>query len=173
MERLPPGIAFTAVVEGTRTFLVEIQALTVGVKSGYCRVYSERIDTARVTRVAAVLERHAHIPLSDKDIYVNVAGGIKLSEVSIELPLALALYSAATQKALPSRLVSIGELSLAGEVRPIGFGDRRIKGALDMGFETILVPEAMPFEQAANILRCNRIEQAIKIVGNMQPGIGK
>jgi len=173
MGALPPGIAFTAVVEGTRTFLVEIQALTVGVKSGYSRVYSERIDTARVTRVSAVLERHAHIPLSDKDLYVNVAGGIKLSEVSIELPLALALYSAATGTALPPLLVSMGELSLAGEVRPIGFGDRRVKGAVEMGFETILAPEAMPLEQQVNILRCNRIEQAIQIIGAMQPHIGK
>ena len=164
---LPPGIAFTAVVEGTRTFLVEIQALTVAAKNGYSRVYSERIENARVARVAAVLERHARVSLSDKDIYVNVAGGIRLSEVSIELPLALALFSAATGTALPPLLVSMGELSLAGEVRPIGFGDKRVKGALDMGFELILAPESMPLEPQAIIYRCDRIEQALSMLKRM------
>ncbi|MEA4861277.1 MAG: ATPase domain-containing protein, partial [Sphaerochaeta sp.] len=79
---LPAGIAYTAVIEGSRTFLVEIQALTTLAKNGYSRIYSERIDTARVTRVAAILERHAGVRISDQDIYVNVAGGMKLSEVS-------------------------------------------------------------------------------------------
>jgi len=170
---LPAGIAFTAVLEGTRTFLVEIQALTVPAKGGYTRVYSERIDTARVTRVGAVLERHANLQLSDKDIYVNVAGGIKLSEVSIELPLAMALYSAATGRPLPSNLVSIGELSLAGEVRPVGFGDKRVKGAVDMGFTRILAPHSMPLEQQASIYRCNRIDEAISLVVKMSKPIGK
>src|SRR5690554_2452781 len=144
---LPAGIAFTAVIEGSRTFLVEIQALTIPVKGSYARVYSERIDTARVTRVAAVLERHAKIPLSERDIYVNVGGGIKLSEVSIELPLALALYSAVTGKSLPASLVSMGELSLAGEVRPVSFGDKRIKGALSMGFDKLLLPSDLLKEE--------------------------
>jgi len=166
---LPAGIAFTAVIEGSRTFLVEIQALIIPAKGGYARVYSERIDNARVTRVAAVLERHAKIFFSDKDIYVNVAGGIKLSEVSIELPLALALYSAATGKSLPKSMVAMGELSLAGEVRPVGFGEKRSKGALDMGFSTILAPSAMPLDQEATIYRCDRIDEAISVLAKMEP----
>ncbi len=163
-SELPPGIAFTAVVEGSRTFLVEIQALTVPSKGGYSRVYSERIDSARVTRIAAVLEKHAHVQLSEQDIYVNVAGGIRLNEVSIDLPLALALYSAATGKALPDKLVSIGELSLAGEVRPVGYGEKRVKGAMEMGFKTILAPRAMVLGEALNNWRCDRIADAIKLL---------
>lgn len=161
---LPAGIAFSAVVEGSRTFLVEIQALVIPAKSGYSRLYSERIDTALVTRIAAVLERHAQIPLFDKDIYVNVAGGIKLSEVAIELPLALALFSASTSTPLSPHLISMGEVSLAGEIRPVGFGDKRIKGSIELGFTTILAPASMPFEQEATILRCSRIEEAIEKV---------
>ena len=164
---LPAGIAFTAVVEGSRTFLVEIQALVIPAKSGYSRVYCERIDAARVTRVAAVLERHAQLSLSDKDIYVNVAGGIRLSEVSIELPLALALHSAATSRALPSKLASFGELSLAGEVRPVSYGEKRMKGALDMGFDTILAPVSTPSERSLRVLRCERIDEALKKAGNL------
>jgi len=162
--QLPAGIAFTAVVEGSRTFLVEIQALTVPAKGGYSRVYSERIDSARVTRIAAVLEKHAHIQLSEQDMYVNVAGGIRLNEVSIDLPLALALYSAATDKPLPERLVSIGELSLAGEVRPVGYGEKRVKGAAEMGFATILAPRSMPLGESLNIWRCDTVADAIKLM---------
>lgn len=166
--QLPAGIAFTAVVEGSRTFMVEIQALTIPAKSGYSRVYSERIDTARVSRVAAVLERHAGMQFSDQDIYVNVAGGIRLSEVSIELPLALALYSAATGKPLPTSMVSIGELSLAGEVRPVGFGEKRVKGALDMGFSTVLAPGSMSLGNGVTVVKCNRLDEAISLVSNMK-----
>jgi len=161
---LPPGIAYTAVVEGSRTFLVEIQALTVPSKGSFSRVFSERIDSARVTRIAAVLERHAGVKLSEHDIYVNVAGGMRLTEVSIDLPLALALYSAATGISLPEKLVSIGELSLAGEVRPVGYGDRRLKGSYDMGFETIMAPRAMLFDDLLNIWRCERISDALKLL---------
>ena len=161
---LPAGIAFTAVIEGSRTFLVEIQALTIPVKGSYARVYSERIDTARVTRVAAVLERHAHISLSERDIYVNVGGGIKLSEVSIELPLALALYSAVTGNSLPASLVSMGELSLAGEVRPVSFGEKRIKGALSMGFDKLLLPSDLLDKKGKGLYGCDRIDEALKIV---------
>ncbi|MDD3670462.1 MAG: DNA repair protein RadA [Sphaerochaetaceae bacterium] len=165
---LPPGIAYSAVIEGSRTFLVEIQALTVPAKSGYGRVYSERIDTAQVLRISAVLERHAQVRLSEQDVYVNVAGGIKLSEVSIELPLALALYSALVGKSLPANLVSFGELSLAGEIRPVGFVDRRAKGALDMGFKKLLLPplskaEAKLFPDG---VICHRIRDAIALVSD-------
>ncbi len=161
---LPAGIAFTAVLEGSRTFMVEIQALTIPVKGTYARVYSEKIETARVTRVAAVLERHALIPLSERDIYVNVGGGIRLNEVSIELPLALALFSAATGKSLPASLVSMGELSLAGEVRPVSFVDKRIKGALSMGFDKLLLPSNISGQKRGHFYSCDRIDEALKVV---------
>lgn len=171
---LPAGIAFGTMVEGSRTFLVEIQALTIPVKSGgYSRVYSERIDTSLVSRIAAVLERHGHIGLSQYDIYVNVAGGIKLKEVAIELPLALALYSAVSGNPLPHTLVSMGELSLAGEVRPVGFSDRRIKGSLEMGFSTLLLAESTVVEEKGRVLRCETLSDALDIVKTLSTSISK
>lgn len=164
-ENLPPGIAYTAVVEGSRTFLVEIQALTVPAKSGLSRVYSDRIDSARINRVAAILERHAGVRLSDQDIYVNVAGGMKINEVSIELAVALALYSARFGKALPPNLVSLGELSLAGEVRPVAFLEKRIKASNDLGFTNILSPTKVKDQ---NMSTCKNIKQAIMISGALQ-----
>ncbi|MGH0054494.1 MAG: DNA repair protein RadA [Sphaerochaetaceae bacterium] len=139
---LPPGIAYTPVIEGSRIFLVEIQALTTSAKNGFTHIYSDRIDTPRVTRVAAILERHAGLRLNDQDVYVNVAGGMKLSEVSIDLPLALALWSALTNKSIPKGLISFGELSLAGEVRSVGFPDKREKAAKELGFKHSVVPRA-------------------------------
>ncbi len=134
-EELPPGITFTPVVEGSRTFVVEIQALVVPAKSGYQRIYSDKVDNSRINRIAAILERHAGVNLSDQDIYINVAGGIRLSEGSIDLAIALALYSSKTNVSLSSRLASFGELSLAGEVRPVSFSSRRAKAIKDMGFD--------------------------------------
>jgi len=140
-EKLPAGIAFSAVLEGSRSFLVEIQALTTPAKGGYSRIYSDRIDNARVTRVAAILERHAGLRLGEQDIYVNVGGGIKLSEVSIELPLALALWSALTNRSLPNNMASFGELSLAGEVRTVSFSEKRQKAAKELGFNKVILPK--------------------------------
>ncbi len=137
---LPPGITSAAVFEGTRAYLVEIQALTVDSKGGYSRVYSDKIDIPKVSRVAAVMEKHLGISFTGQDIYVNVAGGIKLNEVGIELPLALALYSARSGKALSHRIASSGELSLAGEIRPTPFMSRRIKTAREMGFDKLIGP---------------------------------
>lgn len=161
---LPPGIAYTAITEGTRTFLVELQALIVDAKTGYSRVYSDKIDSSRVLRICAILERHAGIRLGDKDIYVNVAGGIKVSEVSVELSLALALWSAFSDTNLPYKMVSFGELSLAGEVRPVNFGDRRLKAAAEMGFNKAIVPASMHFSQTPILLnRCQKIRDALTL----------
>jgi DNA repair protein RadA/Sms len=165
--KLPPGIAFSVVVEGSRSFIVEIQALAVPAKGTYPRLYSERIESSRVMRVAAVLERHAKINLLDKDLYVNVAGGITLKEVAIELPLALALYSAISSQALDPKLVSIGELSLAGEVRPVSYTDKRLKGANEMGFSKVMGNElAQHTFKGTSFLDCRTIKEAIDIVRN-------
>ena len=166
---LPPGIAFGTMVEGSRTFLVEIQALTTPVKNGgYSRVYSERIDSALVSRIAAVLERHGKIGFSQHDLYVNVAGGIRLKEVAIELPLALALYSAATGNPLPSDMVSMGELSLAGEIRPVGFAQKRIKGAHDMGYTTVIIPESNGIKAQSNLIKVADLQETLSLVKTLK-----
>jgi DNA repair protein RadA/Sms len=137
---LPPGVAVAAVLEGTRTLLVEIQALTVPAKGAVTRVFSDKIDSARVSRVAAALEKHLGLRLSDQDIYVNVAGGIRINEVGAELALANAIYSARTGLPLPAGLVIAGELSLTGEVRPVRRLPGRIKTARSLGFPDFLGP---------------------------------
>jgi DNA repair protein RadA/Sms len=137
---LPPGVATAAILEGTRTLLVEIQALTVPAKGAVTRVFSDKIDSARVSRVAAALEKHLKLRLSDQDMYVNVAGGIRINEVGSELALACALYSARTGLPMPAGMVIAGELSLTGEVRPVRRLAGRIKTARNLGFVEFLGP---------------------------------
>ncbi|GHT55957.1 DNA repair protein RadA [Spirochaetia bacterium] len=154
---LPAGVATAAVLEGSRTLLVEIQALTVPAKGAMSRVFSDRIDSARVSRVAAALEKHLGLRLSDQDLYVNVAGGIRINEVGVELALGCAIYSARTGLPLPAGLVIAGELSLTGEIRPVRRLAGRIKTAKGLGFERFIGPE----EGAETV---KDIKSAIKLI---------
>ncbi len=137
----PAGTCTAAVYEGSRVLMMEIQALTVPAKGGLSRVFSEKIDQRRVSRVAAVLEKNLSLRFSDQDIYVNVAGGIRIDEVGTDLPLALALYSARTGLKVPAGTACSGEISLAGEIMPVAHLDRRAKTSADMGFKNFVSPE--------------------------------
>ena len=138
---LPSGISYCAVFEGSRVFMVELQALTVSAKGSLSRVYSDKIDSSRVARVAAVLEKKLGLRFSDQDIYVNVAGGIRLTESAVESALAAALYSARCDIPLSEKTAFIGELSLAGEIRQVSKMQQRIKTAFAMGFEQVIAPD--------------------------------
>ncbi|MDR0503386.1 MAG: DNA repair protein RadA [Treponema sp.] len=160
---LPPGVAAAAVLEGTRTILVEIQALTIPAKGSISRVFSDRIDSGKVSRVSAALEKHLGLRLSDQDIYVNAAGGIRITEVGVELALACALYSARTGLALPADLAIAGELSLTGEIRPVRRLSGRVKTAANLGFSSLLGPA--PENQAVPGLKAaDNIKSAIKLI---------
>lgn len=130
----PVGSAVASVYEGSRILLVEIQALVVPSRGAAGRVSSDRVEAARVSRLAAVLERHAALRFSDQDIYVNVAGGLRIGDTGADLAIAMALASARTEQAIAANLALFGELSLAGEIRGIPHLRRRIKTAVDTGF---------------------------------------
>ena len=110
-------------------------------KAGLTRVYSERIEAGRVSRIAAILEKHTGLRFSDQDLYVNVAGGMRLSEPGIDLALACALFSARSNTALPAGSALAGELSLAGELRPVRQMRRRAKASAALGFTLLLGPK--------------------------------
>ncbi|MDD5790641.1 MAG: DNA repair protein RadA [Spirochaetia bacterium] len=157
--KIPAGIANTAVFEGSRAFIVEIQSLTVPAKASISRVYSDKIESARVARVAAVLEKRTGIRFSDQDLYINVAGGVRLTESSIDAALAASLYSARTDLAIPENTVITGELSLAGEIRPVPRLKQRIKTAGELGFSTVLAPE-----KEGGSLKTENIREMIKLL---------
>ncbi|MDR2246871.1 MAG: DNA repair protein RadA [Treponema sp.] len=158
---LPPGVAAAAVLEGSRTLLVEIQALTIPAKGSISRVFSDRIDSARVSRVAATLEKHLSLRLSDHDLYVNVAGGIRIAEVGADLALAAALYSARTGLPIPTGTALTGELSLAGEIRPVRRIAGRVKTAHNLGFERFLAPSG---DGVAPRMAVKDIKEAMKLL---------
>ncbi len=137
----PAGVACVPVFEGSRVFVVEIQALTVPSKSSVNRVYSDKIDSARVSRVAAVLEKRGGIKFSDQDLYINVAGGVRLTESAIDAALAAALYSARTDVPLPEKTLIVGELSLAGEIRPVTKLKQRIKTGKELSYLRFIGPK--------------------------------
>lgn len=143
---LPVGAAIVPVFEGSRVFLVEVQALTVPAKSSLSRVFSDRVEPARVSRIAAVLEKRIGLTFSDQDIYINVAGGIRLRESASDLALAVALYSARTDLLPNERACYVGEISLAGEIRPVKKASMRLKMAATLGLPKIYVPESRDAE---------------------------
>ena len=157
--KIPPGVAIVPIFEGTRVFMVEIQALTVPAKASLTRVYSDNIDSARVSRVAAVLEKRLGLRFSDQDIYINVAGGIKIKDSAVDAALAAALYSARADLAIEDGLCIAGELSLAGEIRPVQHLKQRIKTAKELGFEKIVAPEK---ETGAKII--SNIKDLVKVL---------
>ncbi len=140
-ENQSAGVCCTAVFEGSRVFMVEIQALTAPAKAAVSRVFSEKIDSARVSRIAAILEKRCGIKFASMDIYVNVAGGIRLKESAIDGALAMAIYSARTDIPVPNGTAIFGELSLAGELRGVPKIKQRAKTAESLGFTNLYAPE--------------------------------
>jgi len=163
---IPPGVCIAPVHEGSRIFLVEIQALTVPAKGGMSRVYSDRIDSQRISRIAAVIEKHASLKFSDQDIYINVAGGIRIKEVGIELSVALALYSARTGIPVPEGIASAGELSLTGEILPVSAADRRINTASGFGIKKFFTPGSLYSDKKikTGFTSVRNIKDAVKAV---------
>jgi len=159
---LPAGVATAAVLEGSRTILVEIQALTIPAKGTISRVFSDKIDSGRVSRVSAALEKHLGLRLSDQDLYVNAAGGIRTADVGAELALACALYSARTGLALPANLAIAGELSLTGEIRPVRRLAGRVKTAINLGFTSFLGPATD--DSISGLQAAADIKSAIKLI---------
>ena len=160
----PPGIVVAPVYEGSRVLMIEIQALVVPAKGAVSRIFSDRIDSSRVSRVAAIIEKHLSLRFSDQDIYVNVAGGLRIGEVGIELPLAFALYSARTSIPVNARTAAAGELTLAGEIRPIAHMPRRIRTAKEMGFDSFIGPASTDAEPELDWIVVSDIGKAVKPV---------
>lgn len=165
---LPAGSAAVPVCEGSRVFMVEIQALTVPAKGAVTRVFSDKIDSARVSRIAAVLEKRIGLQFSDQDIYVNVAGGIRLKEPAADLAIALSLYSARANIPAQKEGAYIGELSLAGEIRTVKKLKQRIKTAQSMGFTKVVSPPPSDSEAGdidiSQLFKAEDLSSAIKKV---------
>jgi len=136
-----PGSAVHAAIEGTRPILVEIQALVGEPMQGNPRRTALGIDAQRLALILAVLQRRAGLTLADRDVFVNVAGGLTLTEPASDLAVAAAVASSFHRKPIPQDWALIGELGLAGELRSVSRLDARIKEAERLGFQRTLTPE--------------------------------
>jgi DNA repair protein RadA/Sms len=141
MDRAAEGAVATAVYEGTRPLLLEIQALTASGGPGFPRRTTVGVELARLNMIIAVLERKAGVDLSTKDIYVNVVGGIKPEGTSIDLAVALAIYSAFNGIPVPPRICAIGEIGLPGELRTVRGADKLMAEAARLGFTRVILPK--------------------------------
>ncbi|MEU8358648.1 DNA repair protein RadA [Nonomuraea sp. NPDC048882] len=135
-----PGTCVTVTVEGTRPLPAEVQALVARTDAQQPRRTSSGLDTYRVQMILAVLERRLNARLGGCDVFTATVGGIKLSDPAVDLSVMLAVASAAGDKPLPSGLVALGEVGLAGELRPVKDVRRRLTEAARLGFKRALVP---------------------------------
>ncbi len=136
-----PGSCVLVTREGTRPMMVEVQALVAPSTLSNPRRVAVGIDQNRLGMLLAVMNRHAGIQIGDQDVFVNVAGGIRVNETASDLAIALALKSSLREQALPKGLVAFGEIGLAGELRPVYNGEERLREAAGQGFDQALVPE--------------------------------
>jgi DNA repair protein RadA/Sms len=139
-RQISDGSVVFAAMEGTRPVLVEIQALVNPTSYGYPKRTASGIDLNRVNLLVAMLERRTKLKLSDRDIYINVVGGIRLSEPAVDLAVCVAIASAAKGLQLKKNAVVFGEVGLSGEVRHVPFLEKRIREAIKMGFEAAIGP---------------------------------
>lgn len=156
-----PGSVVLACMEGTRPLLVEVQALVAPTVYSTPKRSAVGLDTGRVAMLTAVLERRIGLPLSQYDVYINIAGGARIAEPAADLAVMLAMVSAFQERAVAADVALFGEVGLTGEVRPVGQPESRVKEAVNLGFTHLVLPkENHQRVQKANIIANMRDETA-------------
>jgi DNA repair protein RadA len=152
------GAVATAVYEGTRPLLLEVQALTSPTNIGFARRTAIGVELSRLNMLLAVLERKAGLSLINQDVYVNIVGGLKPDSTSIDLAVALAIYSTCKGIRGSSKTLALGEIGLTGDLRSVQNADKIVKEAARMGFTKVILPQK-------NTARLNDRPSGITIVG--------
>jgi len=132
-----PGSCVSSILQGSRPLLVEVQALVVPNKSGFSKKIAQGISQPRLELLTAILLRRCGLPLYEHDIFVNIAGGIKVTEPSIDLAVCLAIASAYFDKPIPPKTIAVGEVGLLGDIREVVAQEKRIKEAKRLGFNNV------------------------------------
>ncbi|MHB8219427.1 MAG: DNA repair protein RadA [Acidimicrobiales bacterium] len=159
-----PGSAITALLHGRRPLVVEIQALAYGVGPGGAGRTAQGVDPRRLATVVAVLECRAGVATASMELFVSATAGIRAVEPASDLPVSLAVASAARGVALPADLVSFGEIGLAGEVRQVPGADRRLAEAGRLGFTRALVPASTPDgPRGLTLFRVGTVTEALDV----------
>jgi DNA repair protein RadA/Sms len=167
-----PGSIVTVAREGGRPLLIELQALVDRMRFGAPRRIAQGLDANRLAMLLAAVNRHAGLSLQEHDVFVNVVGGIEISETSWDLPVLIALASSLRGRAAPASLVAFGEIGLTGEVRPVAYGDERLREAQAQGFSVAVVPQANAPRRAApgmRVVGVSRLDEALEAALAAQP----
>lgn len=160
LEGRPENISGSAIIcamEGSRGILAEIQALVTPTGFGNPRRMSAGIDMNRVLLLIAVLEKRARMNLSNSDVYINVAGGLKIDETAADLGICAAIAASQSDTVLPSDMIFIGEVGLGGELRSVSQLEKRLTEAANLGFKTVIAPKQS--------LKGVRVPEGIKLFG--------
>ncbi len=160
------GSIVTVTREGGRPLLIELQALVDRMRFGAPRRIAQGLDANRLAMLLAVMNRHAELSLQEHDVFVNVVGGMQITETGWDLPVVLALASSLSDRALPRQLAVFGEIGLTGEVRPVAYGEERLKEAEKQGFERVIVArENAPRKPipGLEVLAVSRVDAAVKL----------
>lgn len=156
------GNIVTAVMEGSRPILLEIQALTSKTSFGYPKRTSSGFDINRLQLIAAIISKRLNLNLSDQDIYVNVVGGMKISDPAADLAVAMAIISSIKNVAL-NNVLALGELGLSGEVRTVSNLEKRVLEAQKLGFEKIILPNSKISSAKSELLKVKSLQDAARL----------
>jgi len=160
-----PGSVIMVTREGTRPLLVEVQALVDESHGSQARRVVLGLEQNRIAMLLAVLHRHGGISMFDQDVFINVVGGMKITETAADLPLVLAALSSFRNRPHPADLVVFGEIGLAGEIRPVPNGEERLKEAAKHGFKRAIIPKSNQPQRAIKgmkIITAQRLEDALE-----------
>lgn len=161
------GIAIAAAVEGVRPLLIEVQALVASAAYGTPQRSSTGFDGRRLNMLLAVLEKRVGFKLMQKDVFVNIAGGLRVNDPAIDLAVLAAVLSSNMDIALDEEICVTGEVGLAGEIRPINRIDQRIREAEKLGFQRIIVPSGQKYNAHGlkiKVVEVSRVAEAFKIL---------
>ena len=157
-----PGAAVACALEGTRPLLLEVQALVSATDLAMPRRVATGVDPKRLAMIVAVLSRHAGISLGQADVFVNVAGGVRIDEPGADLPVALAIASAAKRQAVKDGVASFGEIGLTGRLRPAAQAERRLEECAKLGLRSAVVPGGTTARGKLALLQAETLRQAIR-----------
>ena len=163
------GVTIAAAVEGLRPFLIEVQALVATAAYGVPQRSTTGFDSKRLNMLLAVLERRAGFKLNTKDVFLNIAGGIKLNDPAMDLAVLVAILSSDLDIAIDTGICFAGEVGLTGEIRPINRVEQRISEAEKLGFKKIIISENHKknieiLHNKIEIILCNKIEDVVRII---------
>jgi DNA repair protein RadA/Sms len=157
------GAAVACTLEGTRPILLEIQALVAPTDLAMPRRVATGVDPKRLAMIVAVLTRHARLPLGTADVFVNVAGGVRIDEPGADLAVALAIASAARGAPVQDGLAAFGELGLTGRLRAATQAERRLEECAKFGVRTVLVPNGTPARAKIALTEAETVRDAVRV----------